>query len=308
MDLRLFEIFCCVYEEKSFSKAAERLFLTQPTISEHIKSLESYFDTKLFDRLGRQIAPTRAGELLYEYGKRIKEAKKATMEGMRNFLNRLEGKLVVGGSTIPGEYILPGVFAAFHKQFPGVELTLKIADTKEIITDVRQGNVELGFVGAKINDRNLEFEKFATDELVLAAPFDKQWAKVKTISIQELTTKPFIVRELGSGTQMTIEQRLEEAGYPTTHFRIAAVIGSTSGVKEAIKAGLGVSIISSLAIGTEIKAGVLKAIPIRGVANFTRDFYIVSEKRKYHSPLCKALLQTAMSLSEAKFNGGKNAG
>ena len=136
MDLRLLEIFCAVYEEGGFSKAGSRLHLTQPTISGHIKSLEEYFGTPLFDRLGRIIQPTAAGELLYEQSRFIQERKKSITERMSKFLNGLEGKLHIGASTIPGEYLLPPIIGRFHKAYPKVEISMAVSDTQSVLRDV----------------------------------------------------------------------------------------------------------------------------------------------------------------------------
>lgn len=297
MDLRLLEIFCYVYEERSFSKAAEKLLLTQPTISDHINSLESQIKTKLFDRLGRKIRPTPTAEILYSYGKQILELKTAAAEGMNKFLKRLEGKLRVGGSTIPGEYVLPKIVGEFRKTFPHVEVHIKIADTKDIIAELLAGSIEIGFVGAEMNEPHLQFTRFGGDTLLLVVPNSGEWARRTTISARELIKKPFIVRESGSGTRMMFERCLKEHGYRLEDFNIVAEMGSTSAVKEAIKAGIGISVLSSIAVQLEMRAGILRSVRFRECRNITRDFFMVSDKRRFLSPLCEAFIQHALKVT-----------
>src|SRR5712692_7333307 len=167
MDLRLFEIFCVVYEEKSFSRAAEKLYLTQPTISQHIKKLEDHFGVPLFNRFGRKATPTRAGEMLFQSGRAILDIKKSTIVSMKKLINRLEGELIIGASTIPGEYILPQLMSRIVQRFPAIRMIQHISDTAGVINAVSNGTVEIGFTGAQDGGEALEFKKFASDELIL---------------------------------------------------------------------------------------------------------------------------------------------
>lgn len=287
MDLRLFEIFCTVYEEKSFSRAAERLYLAQPTISQHIKTLEDYFGVKLFNRLGRQATPTRAGELLFQSGRPILELKKATIVSMRKMIHRLEGDLVIGASTIPGEYILPGIVSRVVGRFPAVRIIERISDTAGVITAVKDGAVELGFTGAQSAEEALEFKKFASDELILIAPNNADWKRRRQITPAGLFEHPFIMREPGSGTRLAVEKHLYGLNKKLSDLRIIAEVGSTTALKEAVKANVGVALISSLAVRDEIKYGLLLSIPIRGVKRWTRDFFVVRDTRRAASPICE---------------------
>lgn len=291
MDLRLLEIFCSVYQERSFSRAADKLHLTQPTVSEHIRTLEEQFNVKLFDRLGKSIQPTKAGELLYSYGRQVLELKRAAVEGMKKFLNRLEGELVIGASTIPGEYILPRIIAAFHREHAGVEVVLRISDTKGVTSWLLAGEVEAGFVGARIDDHSLAFEEFASDRLVLAVPNQREWRQVSSISLDKLREKPLVIREPGSGTRAMFERQLAQHGYSLDDFKVVAVVGSTNAVKEAIKAGIGVSVLSSLAVRGELASRLFKQVQIKEIKSPRRSFYIAVDKRRLASPICQAFLE-----------------
>lgn len=290
MDLRRLEIFCCVYDEKSFSRAAERLALSQPTVSGHIKKLEEHFGTPLFDRLGREILPTAAGRLLFRYGSRIVETKKAAAQAMEAFLHRLEGDLEIGASTIPGEYLLPRWIGQFHADYPGIDVHLKIRDTREIVELVAAGEVELGFVGARLPWPRLEYRVFASDTLVLAAPPTPEWA-VDALSLDELRERPLLIREQGSGTRLMLERRLAELGRALEDFQVAAELGSTTAIKEAVKSGLGASVLSAIAVDRELEVGWVRKISLRQLGTLRRDFYRVIDKGRTLSPLSLAFLE-----------------
>ena len=149
MNLRQLEIFCKIVELKSFSRAARAVYLSQPTLTEHIKSLEEYFGIKLLDRLGREVLPTRPGEILYQYAQKLMNLMEETKQALDNFKGEMRGNVMVGASTIPGEYILPSMIMKFNELFPGISLDLKIGDTRGIISDIIDNRLELGIVGAK---------------------------------------------------------------------------------------------------------------------------------------------------------------
>lgn len=292
MDLRLLEIFCAVYEERSFSRAARRLGLKQPTISGHVKALETHFGISLFDRLGREIAITRAGELLYERGRRIVELKREVAEEMDHFLDRLEGQMVVGASTIPGEYLLPGLVGDFHRAHPRLRVRIHIGDTRSVAEGVASGRYEAGFVGARMGPSSLLYERFAADRLVLIVPPEPRWRGVETISLAALGRERFVWREPGSGTRLALERRLAELGVAADVFEMVAELGSTTAVKEAVKAGVGCAFLSDLAVRTELAAGVVHQVAVDELGTLGRDFFAVVDGRRSCSPICRLFLDS----------------
>src|SRR6185295_16210301 len=176
LDLSLIEIFCIVYEEGSFSKAASKLQLSQPTVSGHIKHLEDSVGARLFDRLPRQAAPTQAGKILYRRGRAILDEKYAAVQELNKFLNRIEGSLTISASTIPGEYLLPQIIASFRMKYPGVNVELQISDSEDVCQIVLSGKAEIGFVGAKFEVVGLRFRHFASDTLALIVPNNEEWS------------------------------------------------------------------------------------------------------------------------------------
>ena len=172
MDLWQLKIFCKVVELKSFSKAGEAVHLSQPTVSSHIKDLEDHFGTRLVDRLSRKVLPTKAGELLYDHAQRLIALRDRTETAMAEFSGKIKGNLIIGGSTIPGGYLLPRVIGLFSRRYPDVLLSLKVADTSEILSKVLSGHIEAGVVGARSNDKLLHQIPVADDEMCLVVPND----------------------------------------------------------------------------------------------------------------------------------------
>ncbi|MBW2569294.1 MAG: LysR family transcriptional regulator [Deltaproteobacteria bacterium] len=296
-DLRQLEIFCKVVDLKSFSKAAKAVFLAQASVSERIANLESMVRTKLLDRLGRQVVPTRAGKLLYKHATELLNMKRRACLEMENFLGIKKGEIHVGASTIPGEYILPKSIGLFNEKYPSISIVMAIADTDEIERRILHGDFDLGIVGSKSSHKNLTFHALWNDELVLTIPRNHRWSKKKEINIKELSNEPFILRETGSGTLKIIEEYLGPSASKTIDsLRVVARFGSSTAVKEGIKAGLGVSILSSRAIEAELETGSLNTLQIKGLS-LLRKFYLIMDKRRTVSPICRAMLDFLMDSS-----------
>ena len=296
-DLRQLEIFSKVVELGSFSKAAEAVFLAQASVSERVATLENMVGTQLLDRLGRQVIPTRAGELLYKHALLLLDMKRTASLEMQDFLGLKRGEIHMGGSTIPGEYILPGVIHEFRDQYPLMSVILTIADSREIESHVLKGDLELGIVGSKSAHRSLIVNELWEDELVLAVPAGHRWAKKRSITVQELAEEPFIIRETGSGTLKIMDDYLRTSGLKGIQsLDISARLGTSTAVKEGIKTGLGVSILSERALNTELKTGILKALKIKGLS-MSRKFYLIRDRRRTASPLCHAMIDFLLGSS-----------
>src|SRR5512139_2346969 len=290
MDLHQIEIFCAIVKYRSFSRAAEALFITQPTVSGHIKNLEAELGVKLIDRLGKRAVPTDAGDVLYRHGLRLIEERDRARQEIETLSGSVSGMLKIGGSTIPGAYILPPVIGVFRRKHPSVSVQMGIDDTARITDAVLNGDLCLGIVGARLSDPRLEVHPFQTDELVVAIPAAHPWARKRTISPASLKQEPFILREEGSGTRRIMEDRLEKAGISLADLSIVAVVGSTDAVRQSVKAGLGVSILSSRALRDDIEARKIAAIRIDGV-RMERSFFVILLKGRSRSPLCKTFLE-----------------
>lgn len=290
MNLWQLKIFCKTIELKSFSKAGEYVHLTQPTVSSHIKDLENHFECRLIDRLGKEVAPTKAGELLYGYAVRLTALMDQAEAALNEFQGKIKGRLVMGGSTIPGGYILPNIIGSFTKVYPDVKILLSIADTEEIITRILSGEIEFGIVGAKITGKSILQEKLMEEDMSLIVKSDHKWAKKKTVTLKMLSKEPFILREPGSGTLKTLDERFTSGGFSIYDFNIIAEMGSTAAVCQGIKSGVGVSILSPVAVKEELSVGSLKSIRVENI-NLKRIFYLARHKHKSLSPISTAFIK-----------------
>lgn len=286
MDLRQLEIFAKVAELGSFSRAAEALFLTQPTVSEHIRSLEQEFGVRLLDRLGRGAAVTRAGQLLLSHARHMLAVSREARQAMDGFLGRMSGELSIGASTIPGEYILPPLIGRFKEKYPDISITLLIGDSQRAVDWVAEGRVELGVVGARLAHRAVGFQELMPDDVVVVVPGTHAWRGRTDITLDELRTQPLLIRERGSGTRAALEHALGGAQLDMGAFRIAGEMGSTQAIKQAVRAGVGVSVISRRAVEDECRSGLLTCLRIKELP-IARSFYLATHKERSRSPLAE---------------------
>lgn len=291
LDLYKLEVFHWVAEYKSFSAAARHLSLRQPTVSAHVHALENALGAKLFDRVAGKVAPTSLGLTLLESARKLLALKKETLASLDQFHDRMRGDLLVGGSNIPGEYILPAKLAAFVGRYPEVKPILRIGDSSDIAQAVLEGAVEIGFVGFRGQNGRLAFRKIWKDEMVLAVPKNHPWGRLKSIGLGDLRKEGFISREGGSGTLRSFRQLLLRKGYEHEKvLRVIMELGSTEAIKEALIAGRGFSILSRTSIQRELRDGFLRQIPIRGL-KLQRDFYQIVHRQRVLSPVSHAFIQ-----------------
>ncbi|MBI2087629.1 MAG: LysR family transcriptional regulator [Deltaproteobacteria bacterium] len=291
LDLHKLEVFYWVAEFKSFSLAADHLSLRQPTVSAHIRELEGNLGAKILNRIGGEITPTALGQVLLERARSLLALKRETVAALHDFQGRVLGELRIGGSNIPGEYILPHKLGAFVRKYPEVRPVLRIGDSAGIVEAVLDGKVELGYVGFKGGDARLHFHGIWKDEMVLAVPKDHPWARLKAVDLNDLREEGFISRERGSGTLRSFRRLLLRKGQePEKLLRVIMELGSTAAVKEALIAGLGISILSQTSIQRELEDGLLKIVPIRGL-KLERDFYQVYHRQRILSPVSHAFIQ-----------------
>jgi DNA-binding transcriptional LysR family regulator len=289
MDLRRLEIFVKVADLGSFSRAAEALFLTQPTVSEHVRALEDSLGVQLLDRLGRTTTPTRAGDLLLGYARRMLALAREASQAIEQFQGKMSGELTIGGSTIPGEYVLPELIGAFRGKYPEVRISLLIGSSREVQSWVEDGRVEIGLVGAAPASRAVEGRQLMADELVVVVGAEHPWAARDAVSLDDLRAEPMILRERGSGSRETFERALEAAGLDLGVFRVVGEIASTQAIKQAVRAGVGVSLISRRAVVDECRARLLACVKIAGLT-VSRAFHLVTHRDRARSPLAQAFL------------------
>jgi DNA-binding transcriptional LysR family regulator len=282
IDFRKLEAFCKVYELKSFSQAGKELFLSQPTISAHVLSLEKELEVQLLDRMGRMVLPTAAGEVLYQYARQAFASIEAAKAEITQLQDEITGHFVVGGSTIPAHYLIPPIISGFMKRHPGVTMELKVGDSSRIIEMVSEGELTLGIVGAQDSHPELAYTPVIDDELVFIAPTD-MFPDGTSLSSRDLGRYPWIMRESGSGTRKSFTRVLADKGVDVRRFTAGLTVDSTQAVLQCVKAGLGVSMTSRLAVTDMVDRGELRIIPLTDVV-VRRQFYCVHHAKRHFFP------------------------
>lgn len=290
MDIRKIEAFAKVYEHSSFSKAGKALYLSQPTISAHVASLEQELEIQLFDRIGRSVVPTKAGEVLYSHARKIFEASELAISELRKLQDRITGKLDIGGSTIPANYILPEILAKFWKKYPEVVMDLRIGDSEDIVTQVRENALMLGVVGAIFESPELHFEKIASDSLVLVMT-PELYAAHQRLAVEDLLQAlPWVMREEGSGTRVAMSESLSRFGLDINALRGVIIVRNAGAMAKCLAAGMGASITSAVTVHSELASGALVAVDLPGL-ELDRSFYVVYNKKRSLFPAATKLIE-----------------
>jgi len=287
VDIHHIRVFASVFKHRSFSKAAEELKLTQPTVSDHIKALEDELNCRLFDRRPRKVIPTKEAAVLIGKAQEIIERVAGFKDVLGEFRKDLSGHLVIGASTIPGTYILPGLTASFRQKNASVLFEVVVSDSRAIIDKVAGDDLMIGIVGAKLESKQVDYRPFLDDELIVVASssFDVK----KNIGIRDIASLPIVMREQGSGTKRVFENILEKEGIDFQHLNVVGIFGSTDAVKQAVKEGMGISIISRRSVNDELKCGMLKEIKIKD-ADMKRQFYVIIHRKRTLPHLYKIFL------------------
>ena len=268
-------VFITVADKKNFSKAAKALSLTQPAVSFQIQTLEQYYQTMLFDRVNRHVKLTAAGELLLDYAVHMNNLQAELERNMQQLTGHVKGELLIGASTTIGEYILPYVVGSFKQDYPDVNVTIQIMNTKDIADAVGSKAFDLGIIEGPLDHPE-------SMEVVLAIPTDHPLASKESITLEELKELPYITREPGSGSRLIFEQALIDADFDIENLNIVMELGSTTSIKSAIMGGLGISTISKWAIQDLLKTGKVAALNIEGLT-LKRSFNIILNKEKFQS-------------------------
>lgn len=289
LNFRQLTTFVTVAELGSFTKAAKKLYMTQPAVSWQIKSLENELGLTLLERRDRQVTLTEAGRIFYTDAKRLTNLYEKLMYTIEEYKGLGTGTLKIGASTIPGEYLLPHYIGRFKGLFPDINITLSIGDTKDIIEKLLMDGIHLGVIGARPAEDKLVFRPLMEDELILIAGAQHPWAEAEEIPLEDLMQAKFVFREEGSGTRMVIEQELAARGIPVERLQVEMELGSTRAVITAVAANLGVSFVSRLAVRDALSLGHVREIKVRGL-DIKRHIYLALHAQRTLSPLANAFL------------------
>lgn len=277
MNLKQLEAFVQVSESGSFSKAAKELFLTQPTISAHISSLEKELNVRLFIRNTKEVSLSDDGKDLYCYAKQITDLEKAIEE--RFYMDSDDGKhfITIAASTIPAQYLLPKVLMCYRERYPKEQIKIMETDSSEVVTQVVDHMVDVGFTGTVLEKKHCKYIPFYKDELAVITPDTPEYRILKEQNrddIDWIKRKPLILREEGSGTRKEAEKQLKNAGISMEDLDIVASIANQETIKKSVKQGMGITVLSRLA--AEDEDGLL-IFPIPG-ADEGRDINLVYNK------------------------------
>lgn len=285
MDLKQLEVFVAVAKYNSFSKAAKELFLTQPTVSAHIQNLEKNLDTVLVNRNNKVITLTKAGEILYEHAIYILNNCKKAVYDIKEYSGKIEGVIDIACSSIPETYILPDFLKNFYNDYPNVKFSISRYDSQDAISEILNERISFGFVGSKINNKQVEYIDLIDDELVLITPFDLIIENEDNyIDLDKLSDLKFIMRKDGSGTQSLLINKLKSHKIPINNLDTIAYVESNESIKEMVKLGLGASFVSYTSVIDYINLRKVRYYKIKNL-NFDRKFYFIYSKKKTFTPL-----------------------
>ena len=280
MNLKHLEAFVQVAEGGSFSKAAKKLYLTQPTISAHVASLEKELNVRLFVRNTKEVSLSEDGKDLYKYARQMVDLEKKIDE---RFGTREEGGkhcITIAASTIPAQYLLPKVLMRFNEKYPEEQLKIMETDSAKVVTQIVEHMADVGFTGTVLEKKHCKYMPFYKDELVIITPNTEKYQKLKdhmTDDISWLLEEHVILREEGSGTRKEAEKQLKQAGVDLSDLDIIASIENQETIKKSVRQGMGISILSKLATADEAEAGYVLAFPIPK-ADKGRDINLVYNK------------------------------
>ena len=257
-NLKQLEVFVTVAELNSFTMAAEKLYLTQSTVSSHIQAMEQALGVSLLVRgTRRQIHLTAEGERIYPVAKKIL----ADCQNLKDLAQNEQADmpLSLGASTVPAQYILPGLLADFLKHHPNSRYLLNRGDSSQIHELVKTGYIQVGFVGTMLEPDTLNYIPLAEDKLVLVTENSKRFQELQRQGVwgRMLLGEPTVAREEGSGTDRSVRNYMHKIGFPTEKLQIIARVDNTETIKGMVARGIGVSVLSALAVQDEVAAGQL---------------------------------------------------
>lgn len=288
MELKQLQSFCAVVEYRSFTKAAEKLYISQPTISTHIRQLEEELQTLLLIRTTKSLNITPRGMELYECAGHMlslqNNLKKHWSEENRSVIR-------IGASTIPSAYVLPDILPAFRKRYPDAEFSIYQGDSQRVIDGLLTGNYEVGLVGSQTQEEGLEFVPFLRDTMVLITPATERYRKWREgYTVADIVREPLLFRQQGSGSKKWIEAYIEQCGLHESELRIMARLNDQETIKGLVAGGLGISIISAKAAADYEREGKLLTFALPD-APVGRWLYLVYRKDDYFRPQTKQLIR-----------------
>ena len=292
MEFRQLEAFVNAVKYKSFSKAADATFLTQPTISTHVGNLEAELGVRLLNRKGREISLTHEGQEFYSYAMELLNTRERAINQLHSFSKELEGILEIQTSSIPGHSFLPKLMDEFHKKNPKIRFYVEQTDSRTVNDNLLSQRGEIGFTGYK-GSQGLIYEPVFYDEMVLITPDIEKYRSYKNgeeIPVELFIDDPFVLREDGSGTKQEMEKALIEGKAVFRDVDVVARMTNMSSVKQVVSRGLGISIVSEQVVKDSAALERIRYFRIKGLEK-KRCFYVAYNRSAVLSPAAEAFLQ-----------------
>ncbi|MCP1102889.1 DNA-binding transcriptional LysR family regulator [Aequitasia blattaphilus] len=280
MNLKQLEAFICVAELGGYSKAAKKMYLTQPTVSAHIFALEKELNVRLFIRNTKEVYLTDNGKRLYKYAKEMVDIEKAIYEEFLENEEEEKNELCIAASTIPAQYLLPQILRNYRVKYPDEHIRIQETDSSQVVSKIVNHEVDLGFTGTKLETKHCKYIPFYKDELVIVTPRNEKYLDIQQKEerlIDWIKKEPFILREEGSGTRKEANKQLKNIGIIMDELEVVAVIENQETIKKSVISGSGISILSKLAVREEEKRKELLVFPIPK-AGSGRDINLVYNK------------------------------
>ena len=294
---RRLQVFHTVARLLSFTKAAETLHMTQPAVTFQVRQLEEHFNTRLFDRTHNRISLTDAGQRVYEYSDRIFKLYGEMESAVKEMTGDISGVLMIGASTTIAEYMLPALLGDFKKQYPDVNVQLKVSNSDGIVQMVENNVIDLGVVESPVMNKNLVVEVCRQDQLVGVVAPRHPLVDRESVLLAELLEYPYICREEGSGTREVISEYMNEQGINPSQVNFSMELGSPESIKGAVEAGMGVAVVSRATVQKELKLGTLVALNLN--PSLERPFSFVHQKQKFRHRAMDELLDFARNYCKA---------
>ncbi|MGC4018293.1 MAG: selenium metabolism-associated LysR family transcriptional regulator [Muricomes sp.] len=300
MNLKQLEAFVAIADEGSFSKAAKSLFLTQPTVSAHISSLEQELNVRLFVRNTKEVNLSEDGKVLYVHAKQMVSLQKQIEMVFDKTRKESSHCIRIAASSVPAQYLLPQILAQFSEKYPEEQFKLMETDSAKVVEQVINYNVDIGFTGTVLEKKHCQYIPFYQDDLIIITPNSEKFRKLKEIEKEQgeeqndnktwIQEEPVILREEGSGTRREAERLLKSMGISVEDLNVVASMENQETIKRSVSRGIGISIISRLAAEEELKEGKVLAFSLNGKQS-RRDINVVYNKNFQMSSLAEKFLK-----------------
>ena len=299
MNLKQLEAFVQIADSGSFSKAARELYLTQPTISAHVSTLEKELNTRLFVRNTKEVKLSDSGTVLYDSAKQMIVLQKQIEDTFAVREEKAQQRITIAASTIPAQYLLPDILANFVEKHPNQQFKIVEADSAQVVEMVVNHKVDIGFAGTVIDKRLCKYIPFYQDELIVITPNNDKYRGIDYKEATWIVNEPLIMREEGSGTRKEAEKQLKKIGVNTSKLNVIASMENPEAIKRAVASGMGISLMSRLAAEEELRKGNLLAFPISD-EDMRRDINLIYNRNLQLSRSADRLVKVVKEMYKKK--------